>query len=300
VQQAWDNHFAAFAAFDVNRIMLDYDDDSQIATFNDVCFNDQSSPTGYKTYKGMAAIQGFFEALFAQIDKIENVNSIGPDGDVAGGSGGPVVKGDTGGAYTGNVFLTWRTTGLQKPIKLATDTFSFRVNSNNDHVIDLQTIVSTEESTACTPSPGQLSTSGDAPIYAAWDNHFAAFGGKDVDAIMKDYTESSIVQVYDNKDMSYTEFAGLAKIEQMFVDLFAAIQAGRTDPQDPATEGIAVGLLEIDPTYNSVFLAWKSNSHPQATDTFTFFTDTDGKSKISRQNIVVTTKDSAVAVKVII
>merc|ERR1712204_88787 len=41
-------------------------------------------------------------------------------------------------------------------------------------------------------------------------------------------------------------------------------------------------------TFSSVFLVWESNSHPKATDTFTFNGD-----KITRQNIVVTTKKAS-------
>jgi len=63
VQEVWDNHFSAFATFDVERIMLDYDETSKIATFNDVCFNNQTHNEGYTTYTGVTQIEGFFHKI---------------------------------------------------------------------------------------------------------------------------------------------------------------------------------------------------------------------------------------------
>merc|ERR1712004_428214 len=101
---------------------------------------------------------------------------------------------------------------------------------------------------------------------------------------MADYDDNSIVQVWDNTALKLEEFKGLAQIEQMFVDLFAAIKAG----DKGSGEGVQVGLLEIDPVRESVFLAWEANSHPKATDTFFF-----NGPIIARQNIVVSTPASS-------
>jgi hypothetical protein len=283
VQEVWDNHFGAFAEFNVPRIMKDYDANSQIATFNDACFFNETERNGYTVYKGVSQIQGFFQKLFAQLDnKLANVNNIGPSGAVAAGTGGPVVKeAAEEKIYNGNVFLTWRTVDtLANPIDLATDSFSFKIEDGK-YLIDYQTIVTTETKAACPANPGQNPKEGSEPIFAAWKNHFTAFGAKNLDDIMKEYDSNSIVQLYDNRVQKYEVFETEAAIRGMFDALFKAITAGAVN----SDEGVEVGLLEIEPELNSVFLMWKSNSHPQATDTFIF-----NGNKIARQNIVVTTK----------
>jgi len=265
--------------------MKDYDATSKIATYNDNCFADaQATPAGLKYYEGVSAITGFFEALFSQLNETEAINFVGPKNNAA------IVKEGVSGVYNANVFLTWSTRAdLTVPIVKATDSFSFK-KVGNDYKIDIQTIVTTEEKTAC-PSPvlTQKPATGDKPINEGWDNHLASFGGKNITGIMLDYDANSIVQVYDFNGNTYTEHAGLAAIETMFVALFQAIKDGATTIGDPNTEGVEIGLLEVDPDFNSVFLAWKSNSHPKATDTFIF-----NGATIARQNIVVTTKSRMV------
>lgn len=288
VQLVWDNHFGAFGGFNVPQIMEDYDDDSIIKIWNDKCFvaDDGAKRNGLKLHKGKAAIQKFFEDLFKQLDnKLDNVNTIGPVITKAGENGNPVVKEITGDKVAdGNVFLTWRTGNLgAKAIDLATDTFSFK-KAGDRYMIDLQTIVVSEPNGACASGGDKPDDPpADNPLFKGWDNHFKAFGAKNVADIMKDYDENSIVQVYDNRDTiarteAYAEFKGIAPITQMFTDLFKEI--------GDAGDNVAVGLLEIDTSTNSVFLGWRSNSHPKATDTFIF----DGD-KIRRQTIVVTTKE---------
>merc|ERR1712173_12069 len=120
-------------------------------------------------------------------------------------------------------------------------------------------------------------------IYAAWTNHFTAFGASDPVAIMNDYTDDSIVNLFDNRDNTYAQFEGMDEIRSMFVDVFAAIEAAAVDG-DP---NVTVPLQQIEPDYEGVFLVWTANAYPKATDTFVF----DDNHKIIRQNIVVTSKD---------
>jgi len=223
---------------------------------------------------------------------LSNVDHIGPNevkavpATEAGGS--PVVKERTGNMdATANVFLTWRTPStLPNQIEFATDSFSWKVISGR-FWIDLQTIVVTEthSSATCTSGNRAAEPANTTAISMAWSNHFTAFGARDNDTIMADYSPSSIVQLFDNRNLAYSTYTGIDEIKGMFTDLFAAMAADASTPGDPNTEGLAVSLLEIEERFNSVFLAWKSTSHPKATDTFIFNGD-----KIIRQNIVVTTK----------
>lgn len=222
--------------------------------------------------------------MFGQLDnKLANVNNIGPSGAVAAGAGSPVVKeAAEASIHNGNVFLTWRTVPeLAKPIALATDSFSFKIRADDKYLIDYQSIVTTEEKSECTAGPGQNPTTGSEEIFAAWTNHLTAFAEKNIVTIMQEYDDNSIVEVYDNREKKLDTYAGTARIRAMFEGLFDAITKGAID----GDEGVNIGLLEIEPEHNSVFLAWASNSHPKATDTFVF----KGK-MIARQNIVVTTQ----------
>merc|ERR1739838_672543 len=78
---------------DFDKILLDYDEDSQIGVFNDACAGaDQEKPKGYTTYKGTAEIKTFFTNLFAQLQQnISNAHEFGPQNFGKEGAGA-VVK----------------------------------------------------------------------------------------------------------------------------------------------------------------------------------------------------------------
>jgi len=122
-------------------------------------------------------------------------------------------------------------------------------------------------------------------VQAAWDNHFEAFGKQDVDKIMLDYDETSVARVYNNVDGSKVEFAGTAKIREMFTNLFKDL---------PDLSTLDAPVIDVDAAGNQVFLVWKCPGcgFETATDTFLFGPDF----KIKRQNIVVTKKESKVVV----
>lgn len=283
VEKAWDNHFGAFGKLTegLDQIMCDYDEESMISVFNDKCAGGDKRE-GYAEYKGKAAIRGFFAALFEQLDSMDNVNSVGP-----GMNNTPVVI--PGDAPNGNVFLTWRTSNLEgaKEIQYATDSFSFRT-VDGQSLIWKQNIVTTEPGKTCEEG-GPKTVMPDPPtgLYAAWDNHFTAFAAFNDSMIMDDYTEDSLVQVWDARTEEFSDFKGLEKIQGMFQKLFADIKAAGQG----GDYGITVPLQQVEPAYNGVFLVWTSNSHPKATDTFVF----NDAHKIIRQNIVVQTKAGAEA-----
>jgi len=245
------------------------------------------------------SIRSFFDALFQQLKSDANIEAIGPTGDK------PVVfEGDNSAA---NVFLTWRAKS-ETGIDFATDSFSFKT-TDGKAMIAKQNIVVTEPNKNCAENAVPDSAActaeekNDNKVCAGWENHFkwfdagckAASDGEvnevnmtdALDGIMKDYTEDSIVQVFDNRDKQYSKFDSVAKIRTMFDGLFRDILAAKDTPFD-AADGVTVPLLEVEKD-RGVFLVWKSNSHPKATDTFVF--NPDGK--IIRQNIVVTTKAPA-------
>ena len=154
----------------------------------------------------MADIKGFFSDLFIQLKAFENVQTIGPKD-----SNAVVTEGED--LAERNVFLTWRT-GVPE-IKYAADTFSWSEGANGAAMIRKQNIVTTEPQKPCNSANVVASecvgSSGpEKLICKGWDNHFAAFAAgagaagnatkitAALDKIMEDYTDDSIVQVFDN------------------------------------------------------------------------------------------------------
>ena len=141
------------------------------------------------------------------------------------------------------VFLIWRAPA--SGYESATDTFIF----NGQGKIIRQNVV-------VHYSPPSVQES--------WDNHFAAFGGQDVDRILLDYTEDSEIIVYDQTSGGKTVFTGLAGVRDCFTGLFARLSD---------TSGLTVPVVEVNEPANgqpgSVFLVWRcpASGYAEATDT---------------------------------
>ena len=111
-----------------------------------------------------------------------------------------------------------------------------------------------------------------SPVQKSWDNHFAAFGGQDVDRILLDYTEDSEIIVYDQTSGGKTVFTGLAGVRDCFTGLFARLSD---------TSDLTVPVVEVNEAANgqpgSVFLVWRcpASGYAEATDTFIF--DSQGR-----------------------
>jgi len=275
VGEAWANHFGAFGAGDVDKIMWDYDDESVVAVFNDAC----TEETGYAEYKGLE-IKDFFEALFSRLGSPQSNGTLTVP-EFSGGDTNPIVEPTESLDSTANVFLVWNSVG--EGVGATTDTFLWK----QGYKVMKQNIV-TNEISQCTAvsrveqkrTERRLQES--TIIEEAWENHLNSFGGQNLTSIMFDYVATSVIRVFDNNGNIYSTHTGLAEIEAMFVGLFEAINAAKIGDET----GVEVRKVEVEPEYKSVFLVWKSFSHPKATDTFLF----DDAGKIVRQNIAVTTK----------
>jgi len=116
-------------------------------------------------------------------------------------------------------------------------------------------------------------------IYQVWENHFSAFGEQDIDKIMKDYDEKSVVYVWDHRDNSYCTrvYTGYNEIRDMFLNLFSILKNLDT---------LKVNLTEIVDERSVVFLEWecKGCGITKANDIFIFNKETN---KFSHQSISV-------------
>lgn len=282
VEDAWKNHFNAFATQNVDDIKKDYNAVSVLRQFNQFCPNDKA----WTQYVGEDEIGNFFEGLFATLGDGSKVNT--PNFTESGDN--PIVEpaGKVAVDDTANVFLVWESpTEAGGNIGEATDTFLW----SSDFKITKQNIVVYQDG-ACEGEPApsgewdpEKDTAETELIKQGWENHFGAFGNQSITGIMKDYDEDSIIRVFDWREyerdgLSYTLADDLTKIESLFTGLFASI--GQDPEGTPNQVNVRLQLREYD--FKTVFLVWEhSTSHLRATDTFLF----NDAGKIIRQNIVI-------------
>jgi hypothetical protein len=117
-------------------------------------------------------------------------------------------------------------------------------------------------------------------VQDAWNNHFEAFGKQDVEKILLDYDESSVLRVYDHTSETKTVYKGLDGVRECFKGLFG-------DLSDLST--LAAPEIDVDEVAGKggqVFLIWKCPGcgFKSVTDTFIFGSDF----KIKFQNVVCT------------
>ena len=182
--------------------------------------------------------------------------------------------------YENGVFLVW--TAAPQGFTQVTDSFIFDPTSNR--ILQQNIVIYNADCPDATRR--ELQTVNDS-----WDNHFAAFGAQDLAGIMEDYTEDSVIALYNFEgDGTQTAdyFNGLAAIEDLFTNLFL-------DLDDLDTLTAPVVDTTASPVENT-FLVWKcpgcSSEKPGAysyvTDTFVYGTpNAMNGPAITRQNIVV-------------
>ena len=112
-------------------------------------------------------------------------------------------------------------------------------------------------------------------IQQAWNHQFSSFVAKDVDGIMMNYSEESILFVFDQTTDVFVVYHGLEEIRDLMVDFFGTL----TDTSD-----LAGPVLEISEEDKMVFLVWRApaSGYLDGTDTVIF----DDEYKIYRLNLV--------------
>ena len=188
------DHFDAFGGQDVEKSLQDYVEESEITVFNHA--------DGSKTvFKGLAGVRSCVEGPFRSLFDVSKVAA-------------PIIHVEerVSGA-AGQVLLIWCT-----PASFylrATDTFIF----NRAGKITHQNVVVHHYAPACS-------------VHAAWDNHFAAVGGQDVENLLQDYSEQTLFTVYDRTTGAKTVFCDLGVVRESLVSFFQELvrlqRLGRT------------------------------------------------------------------------
>ena len=99
---------------------------------------------------------------------------------------------------------------------------------------------------------------GTLALAAPRNNHATAFVGQDMDLMLKDYTEDSVIEIFDATQSFTVKFKGLSVVKECFEGLFA-------DLGNMSESGFAAPLLHIEEADMAgpadhdgmVFLAWK-------------------------------------------
>jgi ketosteroid isomerase-like protein len=254
MQSGHENHVAAFGSQNLEQIMQDYSEESVLVTYNKA--NGESCE-----HCGIAAIRKMFEGTFKAMTDLSTFEAIHNQ------------------VYTfpnGNAFLVWKCPSSH--VEYATDTFIFDQNGK----IRFQTFVGWFGKNLVAPENEQARVVSVPPkstgvIHDHWNNHFSAFGAQDVEKILKDYNEQSVVVVHEKASNKTTEYRGLADIRQCFKGLFSILSD---------LSSLAAPYIRVEEgDFPSVFLIWQcpSSGIVSATDTFVF--DTNGI--ISYQKVVV-------------
>eukprot|EP00750_Incisomonas_marina_P006834 INCI14725.5.p1 GENE.INCI14725.5~~INCI14725.5.p1 ORF type:complete len:560 (-),score=100.95 INCI14725.5:1691-3370(-) len=255
VNAAYKNHIDAFGAQDVEKILIDYSDDSQLIMYN-------MSSGGQSAFNGLAEIQKFFEETFTSMQDLSSL---------------AVRHSHTNACPEPSAFLVWECPS--SGIEYATDTFIF----DEAGKIQVQTLVvwiADGIGFAGQPNLNLTTAPQSGPVQASWNNHFAAFGGQNMSLLLKDYSDRSVICVHDKTSNTSAFYRGLTGVTQCFTGLFAKLS-------DLSTLGAPVVHVREGP-FGAVFLVWKcpSSGVSKGTDTFVF----DGEGLISYQHVVVETK----------
>ena len=83
-----------------------------------------------------------------------------------------------------------------------------------------------------TPNPRRCKTPDLCPyVQEAWDNHFEAFGSQNLDKIMLDYDETSVLRCFCHSDGADDTFKGVEEIRGFFDGLFKMLSDLRSVSQ---------------------------------------------------------------------
>jgi len=253
VQAAWNNYFAAFGTRDMDRILQDYTENSVIRMYDQTAGHQM-------VYAGLEGVRECFNGLFARMSNTNDL--VAPVQDVH----------EAGNGHSGNAFVIWRSpaSGYAE----ATDTFIF--DSDGKVLRQNMVVVDTQADSSLYPQDREF-PSGSGPVHAAWGNHFHAYSGQNVEQVLADYNEESVLTYYNQVTGEKLVLEGLSGVRTYYERRWAS-GCKSSDSSAPilhVEEGDAA----------QVFLAWRSPStgHETGSDSVIFTTE----GKILRQNIVV-------------
>ena len=112
-------------------------------------------------------------------------------------------------------------------------------------------------------------------VQDAWDHQFSSFGQQDLDGILMNYNEKSIITTFDQAEDDLNIYHGIEEIRAFFEYFFESL-SDLSDLEAP--------FFDLSEESKMVFLVWRNtrSGYLDATDTVIFSMDY----KIDRQNVV--------------
>lgn len=255
VQAAWSNYVAMFVAQNSTGILAGYTPQSELVIHDFTTGNSAQ-------FEWLDQIKGTFESLFAYLtDMTETAFSVVDLEDASGED---------------QVFLVWK--AAASGVQVATDSFDFTAAGK---IMTLTFVLWTDAdkpfltenvvlTTVAADQPG--------PVQEHWDNYHLSFGTGNMTLIKCDYSEQSVIRVYDTVSETKRVFTGMAGVEEMFTESFAI----------RSNDCVSLPIVRVKEAdgdkggYVFITVSWPCAGYYQWTDTFWF----DENGMITRQNIV--------------
>jgi len=216
-----------------------------------------------QTFKGLDGVRECFEGFFGYMTDISDLAA-------------PVVNvQEATSDIAGNVLLIWKVPA--SGVMDATDTFVFD-KAQPSKILRQNVVLYREDPAGKGVAAEESPPLNGGVVLEGWKNHFSAFAGQDVPKVLMDYTENSVIHLYNEFSGELIKYEGLVGVEQCFTDMFKNMPC-LTDVAAPIQH-----LEEIDDG-GVLLLIWRvpCSGYKRATDTFIF----DKNGKILMQNIVV-------------
>lgn len=113
-------------------------------------------------------------------------------------------------------------------------------------------------------SPGRMNAPRDErTVQEAWDRHFIAFSEQDVEKIVLDYDDESLITIFDQTAGTKTVYEGAEGARALFTWFFTAFTNG---------DDLDTVLADVCEDSRTVFFVWKlpAVGFPDGTDTLLF------------------------------
>jgi len=252
IQQAAESFVSAWLGQNMEQILSEYTENSVVTVY------DQTSGS-LSTNTGLEQIQGLFTDTF---NRIETTGVVMPVVDTH----------EATNSEPGSVFLVW--SAPASGYVEATDTFIY---DDNAKILKHNIVITDSTSDANSYPVASEFPTGSGPVHSAFNNMLTSIFVQNVEQLLAEYTEESVITVYNHVNGEKVVFEGLSGIRGCFENLFANLH-DRSD--------MVVPIMHVEEgSHAQVLLIWRvpASGYGNAAETIIF----SPEGKILRQNVVV-------------
>jgi len=252
IQQAAERFVSAWLGQNMEQILSEYTENSVVTVY------DQTSGR-LSTITGLEQIQGLFTDTFNRIGTTEIVMPV-------------VDTHEATNSEPGSVFIVW-----SAPASGYVEASATFIYDDNAKILKHNIAITDSTSDADSYPVSSEAPTGSGPVHSAWNNIFTAIFIQNVDMILADYTEESVITLYNQVTGEEKVLEGLSGVRVCYQNLFANLH-------DRSDMGVPIMHIE-EGSHAQVFLIWRVPASGYVTAAETFIFSPEGK--ILRQNVVV-------------